>query len=714
MRLLDTHTGQFVERDTREQGLKYAILSHTWDAGGEQTHKELKKIQKRYIGECLFPAESPGSGGPAASPPLSAIWKDSDLSPKILHACAVARNDGYRYLWVDSCCIDKTSSSELSEAINSMYAWYQGADVCYSYLADVPAKPDTREEGSAFRRSRWFERGWTLQELIAPRNLIFLSDRWTVLGSKEGFADLVNAVTGISVEVLCNRRSLSEFSVAQRLSWAARRETTRVEDRAYSLLGIFDIHMPTLYGEGERAFQRLQEEILRRVSDQSIFACRVVSQDRKSQILRLDMLNPGLELTPQHPEDTSPQHSMLPTSPIKCDTAAGTTLFSTSPDDFVDGQRIQPVGRAYLLYHFPDLPVPDYNFTPHGIRTHIALIPLTYCLPGADMMYGEADSEWYLAVLGCEHVDYPGNLLGRVCHLGTTTPGVNLLSPGAIRINPSASVEGDTPPAQTGSGITFVALSAEALVRLSPLANVVPVHLSRPSRDSIRSRSSDGNMRENPHKTMNLMLKKKNRDDSSGPRMSLRWPDQHNPTTHWLTISRPALHCAADVLDTIIIKYTHTLNAGGSPNVVVFQVDVSGTLQGHPITHNSLLWRDCTPWGYKPGPRDVTSQEHRSIVLKTKEGVTQAMQLSLEYLAPDHYLIDAWFDESPHSEQDGNTSESALLDDKATAVVGRGTKRSRAEFEEGSSGTDADLEDERTSKTRTSRAAKWLPFGISS
>ena len=188
-----------------------------------------------------------------------AIWHDCNLSPKIRHACRIARENGYRYIWIDSCCIDKASSSELSEAINSMYRWYCLSTVCYAYLADVPPGKDSREEESAFRRSRWFERGWTLQELIAPSSVTFLAADWTPIGSKHILADLIEDIAGIPDEALLHAQSLDEFSVAQRLSWAARRETTRVEDRAYSLLGIFDINMPTLYGEGELAFRRLQE-----------------------------------------------------------------------------------------------------------------------------------------------------------------------------------------------------------------------------------------------------------------------------------------------------------------------------------------------------------------------------------------------------------------------------------------------------------------------
>ncbi|PIL28679.1 hypothetical protein GSI_08723 [Ganoderma sinense ZZ0214-1] len=276
MRVLDTVTGQFVEidprqKDNRSRPLQYAILSHTWDPKGEQTYKQLRAIQKRHT-----PPENDDDDDTTPTPgePLSPIWADPKLSPKIREACRVARQNGYRYLWIDSCCIDKTSSSELSESINSMYQWYALAHVCYTFLADVPPLrlEHHRRETSRFRCSRWFTRGWTLQELIAPFRLVFLARDWTMIGSKDSLVDLITEITRIDCEALLHVEPLDEFSIAQRFSWAAERETTRVEDRAYSLLGILDINMPTLYGEGERAFRRLQEEIIRRIPDQSLFA----------------------------------------------------------------------------------------------------------------------------------------------------------------------------------------------------------------------------------------------------------------------------------------------------------------------------------------------------------------------------------------------------------------------------------------------------------
>ncbi|KIJ66173.1 hypothetical protein HYDPIDRAFT_62368, partial [Hydnomerulius pinastri MD-312] len=192
---------------------------------------------------------------------------------KIEGCCAQALQDGYSHVWIDTCCIDKNSSAVLSEAINSMYAWYKGAHICYTYLDDVRSDEDPLAEGSSFEKSEWFTRGWTLQELLAPESVFFFAADWTVIGSKVSLADKVANITGISKEILVSARLNVSLSIATRMSWAAGRKTTKEEDRAYSLMGIFDVHMPILYGEGEKkAFFRLQNEIMHSTNDQSIFA----------------------------------------------------------------------------------------------------------------------------------------------------------------------------------------------------------------------------------------------------------------------------------------------------------------------------------------------------------------------------------------------------------------------------------------------------------
>lgn len=157
-----------------------------------------------------------------------------------------------------------------------MYKWYSQSSICFVYLADVPSDSSLiSAPNSAFRRSKYFFRGWTLQELIAPRRVIFLSKDWTVLGEKHELAGLLEEITGIDVDVLTSRRPLSDISVARRLSWASRRETSRPEDMVYCLMGLFDIHMPILYGEGDAAFGRLQEAILQKIRDHTLLAWEI-------------------------------------------------------------------------------------------------------------------------------------------------------------------------------------------------------------------------------------------------------------------------------------------------------------------------------------------------------------------------------------------------------------------------------------------------------
>ncbi|KAI5992330.1 hypothetical protein EDC04DRAFT_3148397 [Pisolithus marmoratus] len=199
---------------------------------------------------------------------------------KIYKSCEQALlHDELDWLWVDTCCIDKQSSAELSEAINSMYVWYANSDHCYAFLHDTDARtiPTKRNDKDLHHGGwpKWFSRGWTLQELVAPDNVHFFNRNWEYIGNKQGDADTLELITGISVEVL--RKGLRQSddthpSVAQIMSWTANRRTTKDEDQAYSLLGLLGVHMPMLYGEGKNAFLRLQLEVIRMINDQSIFA----------------------------------------------------------------------------------------------------------------------------------------------------------------------------------------------------------------------------------------------------------------------------------------------------------------------------------------------------------------------------------------------------------------------------------------------------------
>lgn len=243
---------------------RYAILSHTW-GDREVSFKDMEK---------LYSDADRDSDVPSLNVRLRI--KGEEKFMKIKMACQQALTDSHEYIWIDTCCIDKSSSAELSEAINSMYAWYRDAAVCYAYLEDltVPSNSQVPQFSSfyeQFKGSRWFTRGWTLQELIAPRNVKFFSRNWVFVGNKEDLKPHISVSTGISNEYISGE-NVDEASIAERLSWASKRQTTRVEDEAYSLLGLLEVRMPLLYGEGTLAFRRLQEEITKSSDDQTIFA----------------------------------------------------------------------------------------------------------------------------------------------------------------------------------------------------------------------------------------------------------------------------------------------------------------------------------------------------------------------------------------------------------------------------------------------------------
>lgn len=184
---------------------------------------------------------------------------------KLRGCCTAALRENLKYVWIDTCCIDKSSSAELSEEINSMFRWYSMADVCYAYLHDATGEHD-------YLSSEWFDRGWTLQELIAPKKVDFHAKDWIKFGSRSELSEALSKKTGIA-EAYLHGADLSRASIAERMSWAAKRVTTRPEDMAYCLLGIFNTHMSPIYGEGgEMAFIRLQRELLEKSSEHSFLA----------------------------------------------------------------------------------------------------------------------------------------------------------------------------------------------------------------------------------------------------------------------------------------------------------------------------------------------------------------------------------------------------------------------------------------------------------
>ena len=241
MRFLNTSTLRFESVPDSElhlEGNKYAILSHRW--GKEEDEISFKNIRS------------------------SREISDKKGFAKLKGFCDLASLADCRYAWMDTCCINKGDSAELGEAINSMYRWYHGSKICIVYLEDVPRRQ--------MADSEWFDRGWTLQELISPKDVSFFDHDWNPLGTKSELLPMLSDKTGIPQSVLNHTTKLSSWSIAQRMSWAAKRITTRVEDRAYSLMGLFAVNMPMIYGEREKAFLRLQQHIIQQTKDESVFA----------------------------------------------------------------------------------------------------------------------------------------------------------------------------------------------------------------------------------------------------------------------------------------------------------------------------------------------------------------------------------------------------------------------------------------------------------
>lgn len=300
---------------------------------------------------------------------LSHCWGDDELSyhdflagrkqdglgyKKIIDCCALAVEHGLSWAWVDTCCIDKSSSAELSEAINSMFMWYEGATICFAFLPEEIVSRQVWTETEAtwfhdcqttgyeeafvsstdetfptpfcnacFSKNRWFTRGWTLQELLAPKDILFLDRNLVKIGTKGLLACRIANVTRIDHHYLVNHKTFYGASVACRMSWASSRQTTRIEDIAYCLLGLFDVNMPLLYGEGSKAFLRLQHEIFGTVPDDSLLAWTAV---RKS-----------------HPQGICAQH----------------------PSDFANSKHIVPIPQRLLI--------PPNRMTSMGVEIHFPI-----------------------------------------------------------------------------------------------------------------------------------------------------------------------------------------------------------------------------------------------------------------------------------------------------------------------------------------------------
>ena len=244
MRLLELTADQRIRQHNFQTNIpSYAILSHTWGEDGEEI--TFDDLSDDYV--------------PQVTSPKSAGYR------KLMFCAEQARSDGLRWFWVDSCCINKADARELQESIASMFRWYQYAAKCYVYLSDVSFEEPGDHYNmpiwlGSFRQSRWFTRGWTLQELLAPKEVEFFSKEGHRLGNRTSLEQHVHGVTGVPVEAL-RGRELSSFSVDERMRWKERRTTKLEEDMAYCLQGIFGVFLYPIYGEREHAFVRLEQAI---------------------------------------------------------------------------------------------------------------------------------------------------------------------------------------------------------------------------------------------------------------------------------------------------------------------------------------------------------------------------------------------------------------------------------------------------------------------
>ena len=379
MRLLKTSTFELEEILDEKKLPQYAILSHRWE-GEEITLQELQQKDTIILLNSIKTRVANGE-------PLYSFQNIKKGFVKIIGCALQAEKDGIKYVWCDTCCIDKTNSTELSEAINSMFHWYK-VQRCYAYLGDVPYAGHhvSTKRGSAFAESLWFTRGWTLQELIAPSHVFFFDQTWQSIGTRSDFKDSIAEITGIDRGVL-DGGDPALCCIAKRMSWASRRETARVEDGAYCLMGLFGVNMPLIYGERHKAFIRLQTEIMKYSDDQSLFAWK--------------------------------------TLPAVDDVRCG--LLASSPKCFTEARNISPFSR----HASDDESQAPFSMTSRGVSISLPIIQMKRAT--WDLI---EYSGMFLATLDCQDVTDARGPLGiyllrneggyyRRCHPHRLTPTVN-------------------------------------------------------------------------------------------------------------------------------------------------------------------------------------------------------------------------------------------------------------------------------------------------
>ncbi|KAH8767745.1 heterokaryon incompatibility protein-domain-containing protein [Hyaloscypha sp. PMI_1271] len=372
MWLINVETMQ-LEDFTVRPAPEYAILSHTWS-------EEEVSLQE-FTCQNADTAKKEGFA-------------------KIVRTCSLAAENHIKYAWVDTCCIDKSSSADLTEAINSMFQWYKNAVVCYAYLSDLSPRQDavtgdqkvdvSRQDYSLASRNelqgcKWFTRGWTLQELIAPKIVGFYDETWAFRGTKDDLAEPIESITHIDNAILRGYKKLADRAIAMRMAWASKRKTTRVEDVAYCLLGIFDVNMPLLYGEGNKAFTRLQEEIIKSNSDLSIFGWS--PEERLISFSYPALSNVGCEVGCGHRDDNGDDFY---------------SILATSPSEFLTPHSYNIVQSV------------EHSVTNRGIKIYCSLLEI--CLRGCNFVHCKCcgDNRKYVLVIGSVRLGFVGKYWGVV------------------------------------------------------------------------------------------------------------------------------------------------------------------------------------------------------------------------------------------------------------------------------------------------------------
>ncbi|TRX89117.1 hypothetical protein FHL15_010034 [Xylaria flabelliformis] len=443
MRFLNTTT---FELENRPQGGVhwdvYAVLSHRWLD---------EEVLFQNLGNYTIELRS----GTRSLPQVE----------KIRGACAVAQAKGIKWLWMDTCCIDKTDSREYFEAINSMFSWYRNAKLCITYLYDVrrqdgqsaatgketfrSVEGDSNEKG--YSPANWFSRGWTFQELLAPREMEIYDMNWQYIGTKRQFAGALSDITRIDTRYITGEKDLSEAPIAMRMSWLYQRITTYPEDMAYCTLGIFNVNMPLVYGEGApRAFRRLQETILGNpFMEESLFAWKM-PDIRGGQ--ECDVVTTGWE---------PGQWGLLAGSP---------QWFSESGDIQVDSNTDSQIRRFRLTPKGIEGPIRKKQTRDATINALSALVCLSVvCIPFGDCLlrskFEKKATEDYAFTLNCFRIGTQEKVMIRLCPINigkvlltTHTPDGELVQAPYVeckRIRCDELVSGNESITHLGDGIVL-------------------------------------------------------------------------------------------------------------------------------------------------------------------------------------------------------------------------------------------------------------------